>query len=69
MSPELLLETTKMSMPFGKYQGKLICDIPEHYLLWFAKKGLPSGKLGELMNLMLEIRINGLEYLIEPLKR
>jgi len=68
MSPELLLEATKMTMPFGKYQGKLICDLPEHYLLWFAKKGWPNGKLGQLMQIMLEIRVNGLEYLLDPLK-
>ncbi|BCE01221.1 DUF3820 family protein [Marinicellulosiphila megalodicopiae] len=68
MTPELLLETTKTTMPFGKYKGKLICDIPEHYLIWFSKKGFPAGKLGALMQLMIEIRINGLEHLLEPLK-
>lgn len=56
-------------MPFGKYQGRLIADLPEDYLLWFAKKGLPSGRLGALMQLMLVIRENGLESLLDPLRR
>lgn len=55
-------------MPFGKYQGRLLIDLPEAYLLWFANKGFPDGELGELLKLALEIKINGLEGLIEPLK-
>ena len=57
-----------MPMPFGKYQGKLLMDLPEAYLLWFEKKGFPSGELGELLALALEIDKNGLKYLLEPLK-
>ncbi|MEN8171037.1 MAG: DUF3820 family protein [Pseudomonadota bacterium] len=56
-------------MPFGKYKGKVLIDLPEEYLLWFAKKGFPAGDLGRLMQLALEIRINGLESIITPLKR
>ena len=55
-------------MPFGKYQGRLIADLPEDYLLWFAKKGFPSSRLGHLMQLMLVIRENGLETLLDPLR-
>ena len=55
-------------MPFGKYQGRLLIDLPEEYLLWFANRGFPSGELGDLLKLTLEIKINGLEGLIEPLK-
>ncbi len=66
---EDLLKLAKMEMPFGKYKGRLLIDLPEPYLLWFADKGFPEGQLGELMQLVLEIKINGLEYLIEPLKK
>lgn len=55
-------------MPYGKYKGYLICNIPESYLLWYKDKGFPKGKLGDLMATMFEIRVNGLEYLLTPLK-
>ncbi|RYG06254.1 MAG: hypothetical protein EOO07_29250 [Chitinophagaceae bacterium] len=57
-----------MQMPYGKYKGYLICNIPESYLLWYKDKGFPKGKLGDLMATMCEIRVNGLEYLLTPLK-
>jgi uncharacterized protein (DUF3820 family) len=52
------------SMPFGKYAGRSIMDLPEDYLLWFSKKGFPEGELGGLLALALEIRINGLEGML-----
>jgi uncharacterized protein (DUF3820 family) len=64
-----LLSLATMKMPFGTYRGHLLIDLPEDYLLWFAKKGWPEGKLGQLLQLALEIRINGLESIIEPLKQ
>lgn len=64
----ILLDLVKVKMPFGKYSGKLICDLPEHYLVWYHSKGFPAGKLGMLMNTMYEIRLNGLEYLLKPLR-
>lgn len=63
-----LLALANEYMPFGKYQGRILIDIPEEYLLWFAKKGMPEGRLGMLLGLALEIKINGLESIIEPLK-
>lgn len=63
-----LLKLARTEMPFGKYQGRVIIDLPEEYLLWFAKKEFPQGQLGELMQLALEIKVNGLENLISPLK-
>jgi len=57
-----------MVMPFGKYQGRFLIELPEEYLLWFAKKGWPKGQLGELLQLAFEIKSNGLSYLIQPLK-
>ncbi len=68
LDPTLLLDLVKMQMPYGKYKGYLICNIPESYLLWYKDKGFPKGKLGDLMATMFEIRVNGLEYLLAPLK-
>ena len=69
LDPTLLLDLVKMQMPYGKYKGYLICNIPESYLLWYKDKGFPKGKLGDLMATMFEIRVNGLEYLLTPLKK
>jgi uncharacterized protein (DUF3820 family) len=55
-------------MPFGKFKGFSIADLPEPYLVWFVGKGLPKGELGQLLGLMYEIRSNGLEYLLNPLR-
>lgn len=66
---ENLVELATLPMPFGKYQGRVLIDLPEAYLLWFAKKGFPPGKLGGLLQLALEIKTNGLEYLVQPLKK
>ena len=68
MYQNALLELVKTRMPFGQYQGRLICDLPEHYLVWYHQKGFPPGKLGMLMSTMYEIRLNGLEYLLKPLR-
>tara|TARA_Y100000782_G_scaffold51841_1_gene57692 strand:+ start:1984 stop:2220 length:237 start_codon:yes stop_codon:yes gene_type:complete len=64
-----LVKLANMTMPFGKYQGRVLLDLPEEYLLWFAKKGFPKGELGMLMALMLEIQINGLESVLQPLRQ
>ncbi|MEJ1365965.1 MAG: DUF3820 family protein [Candidatus Sedimenticola sp. (ex Thyasira tokunagai)] len=66
---EDLTKLGNMTMPFGKYKGHVLIDLPEPYLLWFEKKGFPNGQLGMLMTLALEIKVNGLEYLIQPLKK
>ncbi len=63
-----LIDLVQTKMPFGKYKNRLIADLPEHYLNWFSQKGFPKGKIGELMHLMYEIKLNGLEYLINPLR-
>ncbi len=65
---ELLLQLVKMSMPFGKYKDKLLCDLPVSYLEWFQRNGFPKGKLGMLLQTIYEIKINGLEDLLIPLK-
>ncbi len=61
------LVTTRMS--FGKYEGRLLADLPGAYLAWFARKGLPPGQLGQLLALALEIDHNGLSSLLEPLRK
>lgn len=63
-----LVELVNSKMPYGKYKGFYICDIPEHYLVWYKQKGFPNGNLGVLMALMFEIQLNGLEYLLKPIK-
>lgn len=63
-----LISVANMPMPFGKYKGICLIDLPEEYLLWFANKGFPDGKLGMLMQLTLEIKINGQDDVIQPLK-
>jgi len=55
-------------MPFGKYAGQVIIDLPEEYLFWFQKKGFPNGELGELLKFCLDLKIEGLDTLIKPLK-
>jgi len=67
-SQQDLLQIARQIMPFGKYQGRILIDLPEAYLLWFAHEGWPSGNLGQWLRLALEIKINGLEKLIDPLR-
>jgi hypothetical protein len=60
------LANTKM--PFGKYKGKYLIDLPEHYIVWYNNKGFPTGKLGDMLRLVYEIQLNGLEDLVRKLK-
>lgn len=62
-----LIKLANMRMPFGKYKGHLLIQLPEHYLVWYRQKGFPPGKLGEQLQLILELKVNGLEGLIYPL--
>ncbi|WP_299252425.1 DUF3820 family protein [uncultured Cytophaga sp.] len=68
-NPNLLLELVNMEMPFGKYKGVTLCNLPVSYLEWFQRKGFPEGKLGALLATMYEIKLNGLEDLLKPLKK
>jgi uncharacterized protein (DUF3820 family) len=67
--PQLLLQLVQTKMPFGKYKDRLICDLPVSYLEWFYRKGFPKGKLGMQLQTMYEIQVNGLGYLLTPLKK
>lgn len=66
--PQLLIQLVQMKMPFGKYKDSILCDLPVSYLEWFKQKGFPKGRLGMLLETLYEIKINGLEYLLTPLK-
>ena len=67
--PQLLRDLVTAEMPFGKYQGRVLADVPEHYLVWLAGKGFPQGKLGQQLALLYEIKLNGLEGLLQPLRQ
>lgn len=68
MKADDLLLLVSRQMPFGKYQGRLLADLPGPYLAWFAREGFPPGELGRLLALMHEIDHNGLRALLEPLR-
>ncbi len=68
MNPEKLELLITRQMPFGKYKGRIIADLPGPYLNWFAREGFPHGELGGLLALMQEIDHNGLSELLEPLR-
>jgi len=68
LNPNILLDLVKMRMPFGKHKGWLLCDLPTPYLEWFAQQGFPKGKLGMQLSTIYEIKLNGLESLLTPLK-
>ncbi|MBD1395689.1 DUF3820 family protein [Pontibacter sp. JH31] len=71
MQPDanILPDLVKMKMPFGKYKDTVLCYLPVSYLEWFAREGFPPGRLGMLLATLFEIKANGLEYLLEPLKQ
>lgn len=69
MDTQILLDLVKVRMHFGKYKGKLLCDLPVSYLEWFASKGWPPGRLGQQLATIYEIKINGLEELLKPFRR
>ena len=66
---EILLSLVKTEMPYGKYKGTLLCNIPIHYLEWMKRKGFPKGKLGVQLETVFEIKLNGLEAILEEVKR
>jgi uncharacterized protein len=66
---QMLIEIVTMKMPFGKYNGTLLKNLPVSYLEWFARKGFPKGKLGNLLQCLLEIKMNGLEQLLTEIEQ
>ena len=66
--PKALLELAEALMPFGKYAGRLLIDLPEPYVVWFKQKGFPKGKLGTQLETIYVIKANGLEHLFDRLR-
>jgi uncharacterized protein (DUF3820 family) len=69
LNPEILTELVTFRMPFGKYKNVIIADLPVSYLEWYANKGFPAGKMGMMLATIYEIKLNGLEYLLKPLRK
>ena len=65
---KILVEIARMKMPFGKYAGTRLIDLPEPYLVWFQKKGFPTGRVGVLLATLYEIKANGLEPLLSSFR-
>ena len=65
----MLVEMVRMRMPFGKYKGHILCDLPEPYLEWFYRKGFPLREIGILLSALYEIKLNGLDYLLKPIRK
>ena len=66
--PQVLYDLARMRMPFGRYSGRRLVDLPAPYLAWFQERGYPGGRLGELLETLLEIKANGLDSLLDPLR-
>ena len=67
--PEFLVRLANARMPFGKYSGRLLIDLPEAYVVWFARKGWPEGELGEMLAALYSVKENGQEGILRPLVR
>ena len=66
---EELIKLAKMKMPFGKFKGRYLIDLPEHYVVWYHNKGFPKGKLGQQLELVYELKLNGLEDIIRKIQQ
>jgi|TARA_B100000767_G_scaffold162466_1_gene152476 hypothetical protein len=66
---QFLIDVSKMRMPFGKYKGRYLIDLPEHYIVWYKTKGFPNGKLGKQMELVYELQLNGLEDMLREIRK
>ncbi|MBE7628402.1 DUF3820 family protein [Tenacibaculum piscium] len=65
---QFLMDTAQMRMPFGKYKGYYLDNLPEHYIVWYKNKGFPAGKLGKMMGLVYEMQLNGLEDILRKIR-
>ena len=66
---QILIDLSKMKMPFGKYKGRYLIDLPEYYIVWYKNKGFPSGKLRKQLELVYELQLNGLEDIVREVRR
>jgi len=69
LDPQQLVKLANLRMPFGKYKDRVLLDLPEPYLVWFARKGFPEGEIGRLLRVLYEVKLNGLEDVLEPLRK
>ena len=67
-SKDFLIKLAHAKMPYGKYEGRDLIDLPEYYVVWYHNKGFPKGKLGDMLTQVYELKLNGLEYLIHDIK-
>ncbi len=67
-NPQFLVDTANMKMPYGKYKGTFLIDLPEHYVVWYQQKGFPKGKLGRMLGLVYELKLNGLEDILRKIR-
>lgn len=66
---QILIDLAKMKMPYGKYIGRYLIDLPEHYIVWYKNKGFPAGKIGKQLELVYELQLNGLEDIVREVSR
>ena len=66
---QFLIDTAHMRMPFGKYKGTYLIEVPEYYIIWYKNHGFPKGKLGKMMGLVYELKLNGLEDILREVRR
>ena len=66
---QILIDLAKMKMPYGKYIGRYLIDLPEHYIVWYKNKGFPAGKIGKQLELVYELQLNGLEDIVREIRR
>ncbi len=64
-----LIHLVQARMPFGKYEGRFVTDLPVHYLEWFSREGFPNGQIGQYLSTMYEIKINGIDEVLDPIKK
>ena len=68
-SKQFLLKLANTKMPYGKYEGKYMIDLPEYYVVWYRNKGFPQGQIGEMLATVYELKLNGLEELVRNLRK
>lgn len=68
-SKQFLLKLANTKMPYGKYEGRFMIDLPEYYVVWYRNKGFPKGQIGEMMATVYELKLNGLEELVRRLRK
>jgi len=68
-SKQFLLKLANTKMPYGKYEGRYMIDLPEYYVVWYRNKGFPKGQIGEMLATVYELKVNGLEELVRKLRK